>query len=102
MQPNSFVMPDTMYTTTGVLLGKHYWRIQVYENERYGPCTRMEWWDEDRWRPEKEWPTYDSHADDSGLPVSLGRIFAAHRQAIERALQGNPIPRDPVSQPSLF
>jgi hypothetical protein len=52
------------------------------------------------WRSSKEWPTYDDHKPDDGMPKSLVKVWERHRLEIYAAL-GKPMPVSPQAALAL-
>jgi hypothetical protein len=76
-----------LYQTPTMQIDDTIWRLIVYRHPAYGPCTRYEFQVSGHWRPQTEWPTYNS--DDgkyAGLPRSLRRLFFDHQTKVEAAL----------------
>jgi len=78
------------YTTPPIILGKHEWVLDVYQNLCYQRrFTRHRWRrvGDPQWRKDEEWPTYDTNnGTTGGMPKGLARHFHRHRAAIEQAL----------------
>ena len=55
---------------------------------------------DDQWRDRRQWPTYDDHRADDGLPAGLARLYERYKPQIRAALADEAIPDD--VQPSLF
>jgi hypothetical protein len=92
-------------------VGKHEWRVLVYESEYHGRCTQYEWRIIDPpwqlgchghdWRDHARWPTYDGNKGYSGLPKTLQKLYVQNMVAIKATLRGEPISAGPV-QAELF
>ena len=80
-----------LYETPIIRIGKHDWKLQVYQHPIYGNCTRYLWQrmitrDPKVWIAECEWPTYDGNETHGGLPRTLAKLYARYKQEIENAL----------------
>ena len=98
---------DTVYYTTPIaVIGSHEWVLQVYQQAVHGSrCTRYRWrrCGELRWRPGREWPTYDiNDGRYAGLPKRLGRHYGRHQAAIEKALGRVPPQAELFNAPNPF
>lgn len=93
---------DNVYATPAARVGKHEWRCCVrpyrlmatsLHPEATTLCTAWEFRraGDSLWRSSKEWPTYDDHKYDDGLPKSLVKVWERHRPEIYAAL-GKPEP----------
>jgi hypothetical protein len=77
---------EIIYTSPERQIGKHRWRCQVYAHDSFGACTRYQWWDGLRWRDDEQWPRYNSHDSNSGLPKSLEKLYRQYERDIFAAL----------------
>lgn len=100
-------MTRIFYSTEPTLIGRHYWRVTVFENWEFAKDTdgvlipdgkgsfemqpgkgiRVEWResplkDDGFWNEDTEWPTYNLKLIGSGLPQPVLRMLAQKRQEI--------------------
>ena len=92
------VLTDNLIFSTPISrLGKHEWRMIVYEKTDYTGkpvrLTEYQWrpvfqtWGDTRWQSEEKWPRYNGNdGTHAGCPKSLARIYRTHQPAIESAL----------------
>ena len=74
-----------LFESNPVRLGKTLWRVVVKEDPFYGVVTEYQF-QQDYWRPAKEWPSYESNDGTyMGCPRSLvTKVYEANRVAIDR------------------
>lgn len=72
-------MTPTEFISNPLTIGKHEWRIVVFNHSTYGHCTKYQWrrhggtWG---WKDDIDWPTYN-HNDGgfAGMPKSLCKLY---------------------------
>lgn len=95
-----------IYTSPAMTIGKHEWRILVFERENCvlqvipdviigtGRYTQYQWMRGNQWVDSTEWPTYDFNKSTDGIPAGTARLYYKHEAEIKTALN--------KSQPTLF
>ncbi len=81
--------PTATYATKTRKIGSHEWVTVVYAHDLYTACTDHLWrrvGDPGRFRVARDWPTYDSNRTHSGLPLTIGKLYAEHETSIRSAL----------------
>ena len=88
-----------VFTTPSARIGKHEWRMIVYEQEQHdgklARFTEYQWrpvfqtWGDTAWRYEDRWPRYNSNDGQyAGCPKSLAaRVYYPNQPQINAALQ---------------
>lgn len=87
-----------LWSSEPMRIGRHDWRLIVFEHDRYGRCTRYEFRgpaavhsnsDGSAWSSERKWPSWDGNHSDGGMPKTLRALFdrneAKVRELIPRA-----------------
>lgn len=78
------------YTTQAMKIGKHEWRMVVKDHYLGGRCTSFQFvrQNEFYWSDGREWPSYNiNDGMYLGLPKSLRRLYNAHKDEINQALE---------------
>ena len=92
-----FSTDKVIYTSPAMTIGKHEWRILVFERDvviRTDRFTQYQWLRGERWVDSTEWPTYDHNKSTDGIPAGTARLYYKHEAEIKTALN--------KSQPTLF
>jgi len=86
------------FISESMKIGKHEWRICVFNHETYGPCTDYHWrrlpenicgltYFDDTWRNMEDWPTYNSNnGESSGCPKTLKTLYAHNKPTVDKLL----------------
>jgi hypothetical protein len=66
-----------LHVSQPMLIGKHEWRLRIFNHPTYGPCTTFEWRraGSDGWNPQRQWPSYDINHTYLGVPRGLDRLY---------------------------
>jgi len=93
---------NTLFKSEPMKVGKHEWRLIVYDHPHYERCTDYEWRPTyidldvlgyippDPWQSMKEWPRYNfNDGMHAGCPKSLVKLYRKHKPIVDKLLAEN-------------
>lgn len=84
-----------LWASAPMRVGRHEWRIIVFNDDRYGPCTQYEfrgpntphWKLETSWsKASSHWPGYNGDHCHGGMPKSISRLYYGNREEIKELI----------------
>lgn len=89
---------STLWTSAPLTIGKHDWRIGVghyrLSDGHECRCTFHQWRRREMhghkqpWCEAEDWPSYDDHASNDGLPKTLARLYEREKPTVRALIDG--------------